>query len=167
VVVLVAEVPESFRNRLEPRRLGLVPERVVCVRAIDDSRKKDHGRIPIEAVLPDDRVKGTLLAFVTQLDSGNVIRRRAFAFSDGKHLLAGNEEELRIRVHEPADEPWAGDPVHFDVLARDPFHDFTLRCPAIRGSCLTCGGALADPAWGSPIERQETTSFPVSGKKDP
>src|ERR1051326_7117917 len=32
------------------------------------------------------------------------------------------EDKLRICVHEFFDEPWAGNPVHFNFLASDPFH---------------------------------------------
>src|SRR5262249_50633422 len=57
-----------------------------------------------------------------QFDVFHVVEDGAQAFGLVHHLVGWNENELRVLVDEFLDQPWAGDPVDLDVLARDPFH---------------------------------------------
>src|SRR5262249_21444902 len=61
-------------------------------------------------------------AVVPQFDVFHVVEDGAQAFGLVHHLVGWNENELRVLVDEFLDQPWAGDPVDLDVLARDPFH---------------------------------------------
>src|SRR6266481_9770146 len=96
-----------------------------------------------------------------QLDVFHVVEDCVQALSLVDNLVGRDENELRVPVHEFLDEPWAGDPVDLDVLARDPFHailHFALHANAVSadqylGRCETahcracsmgaCGGNAA------------------------
>src|SRR5262245_5404186 len=60
MVVLEAEMPEAFGNRVQPGGLRLVPKRVIGVGAVDDFGHKNDGRIARETVLLHQSVEGAL-----------------------------------------------------------------------------------------------------------
>src|SRR5262244_3822479 len=66
-----------------------------------------------------------------QLDVFHVVEDGVQALSLVDHLVGRDENELRVPVDEFLDEPWAGDPVDLDALARDPFHAI-LHLPCMR-----------------------------------
>src|SRR5262252_9796903 len=66
-----------------------------------------------------------------QLDVFHVVEDGIQALSLVDDLVGRDENKLRVLVDEFLDEPWAGDPVDLDVLARDPFHAI-LQLPCIR-----------------------------------
>src|SRR4051812_3053899 len=116
-------MPETLGDRLEPRRLRPVPERVVRVGAVDDLGQERERRIATEFVLLDQRLKGTFLTVVAELDAGHVERYGARASGDLHHPFRRHEQKLGGRVDELADEPGAGDSILLDALAGDPLHD--------------------------------------------
>src|ERR1700720_1283226 len=59
---------------------------------------------------------------MAQLDVFHVVEDGVQALSLVDDRVGRDENELRVPVDEFLDEPWAGDPVDLDVLARDPFH---------------------------------------------
>src|SRR5205809_5783576 len=122
VIILEPETPKAFGNRLEPRGLRLVPEGVVGVGAIHDSREKHERGIRGEPVLLHNRVEGTLLPVVSQLHAFHVIGGRLLPFGDGHYLIGGHEQKLRLRIDEFADEPRTSYPVDMNVRSRYPFH---------------------------------------------
>src|SRR5438128_489805 len=80
------------------------------VGTVDDPGEKPEGRIG-QAVLDDDRLEAAAAVDMAQLDLGHVKRKRSLALGHGPDLIGADEQELRVRVHEPADQPGAGDPV--------------------------------------------------------
>src|SRR5215813_10159044 len=66
-----------------------------------------------------------------QLDVFHVVEGGVQALSLVDDLVGRDENKLRVPVDEFLDEPWAGDPVDLDVLARDPFHAI-LHLPCMR-----------------------------------
>ena len=57
-----------------------------------------------------------------ELNALHVVRRRCLPLGHGHDLVGRHEQELRIRIHELANEPRAGDAIHFHVLTGDPLH---------------------------------------------
>src|SRR5260221_9485758 len=76
-----------------------------------------------------------------QLDVFHVVEDCVQALSLVDHLVGRDENELRVPVDEFLDEPWAGDAVDLDVLARDPFH-------AILHFALHANAAIARSVFG-------------------
>src|SRR5215470_3584528 len=122
VIVFEAKVPKAFGDRVKPRGLRLIPQRVVRVGAVYDLCQKNDGWITREPMFLHKRIERALLAVVSVLDALDVIGRRSFALRHVHHLLGWHEQELRLRVDEFADQPRAGDPVNLHVLTCHPFH---------------------------------------------
>src|SRR5215471_7399220 len=66
-----------------------------------------------------------------QLDVFHVVEDGIQALSLVDDLVGRDENKLRVLVDEFLNEPWAGDPVDLDALARDPFHAI-LPLPCMR-----------------------------------
>src|SRR5258708_804738 len=79
VVIFEPEMPKPFGDRIQPRGLRLVPERVVSVSAVYDLCQENDRRITCESVLFHERIEGALLAFVSELDVLDVVGRRPLA----------------------------------------------------------------------------------------
>src|SRR5262249_7789286 len=123
------EMPEALGDRLEPGALGLVPELVVRVGAVDDLGEQAHRRVFLEAVLLHDRLEAALEPPVAELAALDVERRRAEALRLVGDLVARDEEELGLGVDELPEEPGASDAIDLDLLPRDPAH---ARSPSAR-----------------------------------
>src|SRR2546427_314223 len=52
-----------------------------------------------------------------------VERNCIFTFGRFEELALADEQELSFRINEAADQPWAGDTIHFDIFTRNPFHN--------------------------------------------
>src|SRR5262245_3163103 len=102
-------MPETFGDGNESRSFGLVIERIVGVRAVDDLTQQYQRRIPRELVFFQDRLERALLAVMAQLDILDVVGNRVEAFRLVHDFLGRHEEELRALVDKFLDEPWAGD----------------------------------------------------------
>src|SRR6266567_3331396 len=72
-----------------------------------------------------------------QFDVFHVVGDSVEAFNLVHHLVGLDENELRVPVDEFLDEPWAGDPIDLDVLARDPFHAI-LHLRPNAADCRAC-----------------------------
>src|SRR5262249_6169685 len=59
---------------------------------------------------------------MAQLDARDVVRDGPFPLCDLAHLVRGNEQEGRLLVDEPADQPGARDPVDPRSLSSHPPH---------------------------------------------
>ena len=57
LIILEAKMPKALRDRAETRCLGLVPQRVVGVRTVDNLGKEHHGGITVEIVFLHYRVE--------------------------------------------------------------------------------------------------------------
>src|SRR5260221_13216554 len=64
VVILETEVAEALGDGLQPRPLGLVPERVVGIGAVDDLAQEHQRRVARQVVLLEDSLKRALLAMM-------------------------------------------------------------------------------------------------------
>jgi len=85
-------------------------------------RKFDKSRGVPEAVLVQDALERTAPVYMAQFGAGNVVRDGSLSPRDGHDLIRRDEEELRIRVNKPPDEPGACNPVDLGVFPCDPFH---------------------------------------------
>src|SRR6185295_17072110 len=126
VVVLKAQVAEALGDGGEAGAFGLVPQRVVGVRAVDDAAEERQRRIAVQAVLAEDGLEGAFLSMMAELHAFDVEGNRSFAGGGRHHFVAGDEEELGVRIDEFPDQPGTGDAVHLDAFAGDPFHDALL-----------------------------------------
>lgn len=122
VIVLIAQVTEAFGDGVQPCRFGLVPERVVRVRPVDDLRQQDEGRITGEVVLLHDGVEGAFLAVMTEFYVRHVIGDGSLPLSGLHHLVGRDEQKLGLRVHELLDEPRTSHSVHLDSFSCYVFH---------------------------------------------
>ena len=57
VIVLEAQMAETFRDRFEARRFGLLIERIVGVGAVDDLAQQQQRRVVAQFVLFQDRLE--------------------------------------------------------------------------------------------------------------
>ena len=122
VVVLEAEVTKAFSHRVQTGRLGLVPQRVVGVGAVDDLGEKNHRGVSVKLVFLYNRIERAFLAMVPELDVLHVVWNRVLPLGDGHHLGGGDKEKRGVRIDELFDQPRASDPVYLHSLARNPFH---------------------------------------------
>src|SRR5262245_19385194 len=120
VEVVPAGRLEARRRGVEPCRLGR--ERpVVGIRASHDGRERGEGRIG-ELVALDERVERAAWTVMTELDVGNVVRNRGFALRDVSNLVRWDEQEFRLWIDEPRDQPRTGDAIDTRALAGYPLH---------------------------------------------
>src|SRR5438105_13506048 len=119
-------MPKALRDGIEAGGFRLVPKGVVSVRAVDDLGQEDHRWIAVEMVSFHERVERTFLAMMAELHALHIVGCRAFALGHFHYLVLGNEQELRLRVDEFADEPGTSHSVHFYFLARNALHDTPL-----------------------------------------
>src|SRR5437879_3852806 len=115
-IILEAEMAETFGDGVQPRRLRLVPERVVRVGSVDDLGQENDGRVAVQLVLLRQRVEGALFAMVAELNPLHVERGCAFALGHLQYLVLRDEQKLSLRVDEFADEPRTGHSVHLYSL---------------------------------------------------
>src|ERR1043166_2745870 len=119
--VIVAIHPgEAERDGLQPGRLRRKLEMRGVGAPDDDGHLLQCG--VVEPVLLEEGVEAALGPVVGELDALDVERGRALARRPLQHLRGLGEEEFRLGVNEPGDEPRAGDPVHLGPFAGDPFH---------------------------------------------
>src|SRR2546426_8420968 len=52
-----------------------------------------------------------------------VERNCIFTCGRFEELALADEQELSFRINEAADQPWAGDTIHFDIFTSNPFHN--------------------------------------------
>src|SRR5262249_54289508 len=116
---------EALRDRLEPGRLGLVPERVVRVGPVDDFREENQGRVAIELVLLHQGIEGAFPAVVAEIDAWHVERDGILTGGCVDHLLRPHEQKLGSGIDELPDQPRAGDAIYFYSFACDPLHGET------------------------------------------
>src|SRR6266436_4090537 len=126
VVVLETEVAEALSDGLQSRSLGLVPERIIGIRAIHNLAEQDESRVTSEVVLLEDGLKRTLLAVMAQFHIFHVIGDRPFAFCHLQHLVGWHKEKLSIFVHKFFNQPGAGHTVYLDVFTSNPLHCMVL-----------------------------------------
>src|SRR5438477_9323653 len=104
---------------------------VANVGAMHDAGERQQRRIAC-AVLVDQRLEraAAFRVLVRVGRFGRVETLRPGFLLHARDLLRLDEEELRLRIDEPADEPRRGGAVDPDALARDPFHRWmpSKRC---------------------------------------
>ena len=122
MVVLVAEMPEAFGHRLQPRSFGLMVERVVGVGAVDDPAQQHERGIARQLVLLEDRFERAFLAVMAKLDVLDVVGNGVEPLCLGHHLVRRRKDEFGVLVDELLDEPGAGDAVDLDVFSGNPLH---------------------------------------------
>src|SRR5258708_15481736 len=59
---------------------------------------------------------------MAKLDVLDVVGNGVEALRLRHHLFAGHKHELGLLIDEFFDEPWAGNAIHLDLFAGDPFH---------------------------------------------
>src|SRR5579864_4765623 len=69
------------------------------------------------------RVKGTFLAVMSELDALHVVRNSAILLCHFHDFVLRHEQKFGLRIDEYANQPGAGYSVHFDSLACYPIHD--------------------------------------------
>src|SRR3989442_8314840 len=92
-----------------------------------------------------------------QFDVFHVVGDSVEAFNLVHHLVGLDENELRVPVDEFLDEPWAGDPVDLDVLARDPSCDPPFASERRRLPISICADAKPPIAAHARWERAAAT----------
>src|SRR6266403_268327 len=95
--------------------------------------QQSEGRIS-ELVFFHHRIERNIVTMVPEL----AVRHVEYdSITDLRPIGASRQEnKLRVSVDEFSDEPWAGNSIHFNFLASDPFHELDL----FRGSLvLVCG----------------------------
>ena len=101
-----------------------------------------EGRIIGELELFDEHVEGAFPVPVGVLGASGVVRVSALAFGDREHIVARHEQELRVGIDEPSDQPGAGDPVDVGVLSGDPLHG----CSSFRESATRESATAVKPS---------------------
>lgn len=134
------------RDELEPSRAEKCAEaggdqsqtlagRMRClgmrIRGTYNFAKQHKCGIGMQAFL-QDRTERDILAVVSQLAAGDVEGSGADCVRTPFHLRYRNEEELRLRINEPFDQPRARHAINLHSLSRDPSHGvtsgFTAAC---------------------------------------
>src|SRR5581483_8644007 len=109
------------------------------VGAPDDGGEMIERRVS-DLVNAQDRVERAALAFVREFDAVDVVRRGARLFGYGENLILGHIDELRVRIDEAADQPWAGNAVDLWTLPRHPLAgtgpEIAARRQALRNPTL-------------------------------
>ena len=113
---------EPGGDRLEPTALRRLIRIGGDVGGVDDLADRDQRRVARQPVLDQDALERAATVDVAELGAVDVERNRALARRHLGDLLGGDEQELRIGIHEAPDEPRAGDAIHGSVLTGDPFH---------------------------------------------
>ena len=94
---------------------------------MDDPRQPAQGGVAAEA-LGDQLLEGAapLLVLVRILGSGRVEAGGGVSLLHAGHLLPGHEEDLRLGVEEPPDQPGGRGAVDVDLTAGYPLHDVSF-----------------------------------------
>src|SRR5439155_16881657 len=122
-----------FGSRLEPCRQSvesLPLRRKVAlrgVRASHNQRQRAECRI-VELVLLEERIKRAVVTMMPQLHGGDIIGNRLLALGHRHHLPGGNEEEHRLTVDKPTNQPWARNAIDTRPFSGHPFHGLLLLC---------------------------------------
>src|SRR5690349_5676153 len=125
MVISQPQVAESLSDSFESRPLGLLPERVIGIGAVDDLAQQRQRRIFHQIVLAQNRLKGAFLAVVPQFNTLDIEWRRAFALGHRHYLVGGDKQELRLGINKFPDEPGASHPVNLHLLTGNPLHCWT------------------------------------------
>src|SRR5688500_3410163 len=120
LVVIVEEPGEAEGDCEQPRTLRRERE-TISIGAADDGRQIQEGRL-VQSRPGQDGVEGTARPFVAELDTLDVERGCASLPRDPQHVARRDEQELRLVVDEPPDEPWTGDPIDLWPGSRHPLH---------------------------------------------
>src|SRR6266536_4532077 len=126
MVILETKMAETLGDGLQSWTLGLVPERIVGIRTVDDLAQQHQRRISRQVVLLEDSLKRTLFAVMAQFHIFHIIGRGPFALCHLHHLVGWHKQELGILVHKLFDQPGAGHAVYLDMLTGNPFHCMVL-----------------------------------------
>jgi hypothetical protein len=116
---------ETFGDRFDSARDRVGINVLGYVGGMDDPGHPQQPGI-LEVIFQDDRLERAAPVFVTQLDAWSVKRDGAGFPGDPVDLDLRDEQELGVAVDEAGDQPRAGDAVHVDMGAGDPFHGFFL-----------------------------------------
>jgi len=116
VVSVHARIAE--RSRQQPGRLG----RQIHVGGVGGAHdlRQVCERLRIEPQLVDHGVERAASLTMRPEHALDVERRGLEAFGDARHLGGRDEQEHRVGIDEPADQPRARDPVDLGPRARDP-----------------------------------------------
>src|ERR1700754_3154609 len=115
-------MPESFGDSFEARALRLLIQRVIGVGTVDDPPQQYQSGVAGEFAFFQDCFERAFLAVMAKLDVLDVVGNGVEALRLRHHLFSGHEHELGVLIDELLDEPWAGDAIHLDLFAGDPFH---------------------------------------------
>src|SRR5207244_3410702 len=114
---VVAHHRQPTQQHVESGSLGRVVALVGEVGLVHDLRDLPEHRIA-ELVAAQERLEAAVAAVVGELDTTHVERSRV-----GRHLIrVVDEDELRLRVEEPEDQPGAGGAVDVAMATRRPPH---------------------------------------------
>src|SRR5207249_10381854 len=120
VVVVLGDGLEACGQRVETRRLRRQLTRV-GVRAAHDEGQHAERRI-LELVFPQEGIEGAMVADVSELHPWNVVGDGPFTLGNRHNLVCRHEEERRVLVDEPRDQPRTGDAVDTRPFTSHPFH---------------------------------------------
>src|SRR5882724_8387637 len=92
----------------------------VRVGRANDFAQQNERRIG-ELVLFQDRIERNIFAVMTELAIGHVEHDSIFDLCPVS--IVWEEDKLCVAVDKFFDEPWAGNPIDFNFLASNPFHN--------------------------------------------
>src|SRR5215471_14386800 len=104
-----------------------------------------------QIVIFEDRLKRAASSSMIELHLGEprcVERNRSLSASRIEELVFRHEEELRLGIDVPPNQPRAGHPVDLDITARNPLHKVTSpRTLGLRRSAPLGLAGLRAAAW--------------------
>src|SRR5262249_29957438 len=98
VIVLVAEVAKSLGNRFEPGSFGLMVERVVGIRAVDDLPEQDQSWIAREPVCFQDCLERAFLAVMAEVHVLDIVGNGVDGFCLLHALVGWDKNELGVLI---------------------------------------------------------------------
>ena len=109
--MLIARSPAGLGAKVEPGGIGTPNDQGdLMERGID------------QLIAGQKRIEAAEWTFVAQLDPFHVERGCAGLFGSSPHLGRGHEEELRIGIDEPGDQPGTGHSVDLGTGPSRPLH---------------------------------------------
>src|SRR6266403_3496084 len=120
VVVVLGDGLKAGGQRIQARRLR---RQLACVgiRAAHDEGERAERRI-LELVFLQEGIERAMVSVVSELHPRNVVGNGPFTLGNRHDLICRHEQERRVLVDEPRDQPRTGDAVDARLFTSHPFH---------------------------------------------